>query len=276
MFAAGFKRIDLLGVAIIGIATGLGGGLLRDILLGVSPIAFQSNPYLITATLAALAGMLLQRVVTKLDPVITVLDALTIGLFAAIGTTKSLSLGLPIVPSILIGCVSAVGGSMLRDLLLSMPIALMHVGSLYAVAAIAGSGVLVLCLVLGVQVTVAAGVCVVVTFVIRLLAVRYGWSLPEQRALSRIRRKRREAAEDARVTTGSSRPMSLRRRRILDTPAGHGSQGHGASGLDGRTPTTSIPVVRPSAARPPTSSIKVIRQRKDGQPPTGSTPRPQS
>ncbi|GAA3584523.1 hypothetical protein GCM10022198_04740 [Klugiella xanthotipulae] len=236
MFAAGFKKIDLLGVALIGVATGLGGGLLRDILLGVTPVAFQSNPYLIVASAAALIGMFLQRVFTKVDPVITALDALTIGLFAAIGTTKSLSLGLPIVPSIFIGCVSAVGGSILRDVFLNLPIALMHVGSLYAVAAMAGAGSLVLCLLLGQPVEAAAAVCVIVTTVIRLLAVRYGWSLPEQRALSRIRR--RETPRLPRPPRGSSRPLSLRRRRP------------GESSLTGtipviRTHTSSIPTTRP-------------------------------
>ena len=79
----------------------------------------------------------------RLDPIITVLDALTIGLFGAIGTTKALALGLPEVPAVFVGVVSAVGGSILRDVLLNLPIALMHVGSLYAVAAGAGTVVLV-------------------------------------------------------------------------------------------------------------------------------------
>ncbi len=258
MFAAGFKKIDLLGVAIIGVATGLGGGLLRDILLGVTPVAFQSNPYLITAVLSALVGMLLQRIFRRLDPVITVLDALTIGLFAAIGTTKSLSLGLPVVPSIFMGSIAAVGGSILRDVFLNLPIALMHVGSLYAVATIAGSGVLVLCLVIGQPVEIAAAVCVVVTIAIRLLAVRYGWSLPEQKALSRIslsRAKRRNLdGGDAPLTPkGNSRPLSLRRRRPNEPPAT-------GSATVMRTNTTSIPVVRPT-----TTSIAIIKARREGK-----------
>jgi uncharacterized membrane protein YeiH len=93
LFAAQFRdrRLDLLGVAIIGIATGFGGGILRDILLNDMPAAMQSNWYLPTATGAALAGMLLERLFRRLSRVITVLDALTIGLFGAIGTTKALA-----------------------------------------------------------------------------------------------------------------------------------------------------------------------------------------
>ncbi|AAT89262.1 hypothetical protein ATY41_10320 [Leifsonia xyli subsp. xyli] len=188
MFASGFRdrRIDLLGVAIIGVATGIGGGLLRDLLLNVNPVALQSNWYLIATVVSALAGMLLVRLFRRLDPIITFLDALTIGLFGAIGATKALSLGLPEVPAVFVGVVSAVGGSILRDVLLNLPIALMHVGSLYAVAAGAGTVVLVVLVDLAVPPSIAALVCVVVTLVIRLLAVRFGWSLPEQRELGRI------------------------------------------------------------------------------------------
>lgn len=195
MFAAGFKRIDLLGVAIIGIASGIGGGFLRDVLLSVTPVAFSNNLYLVTASLAALLGMFLHRLFLRVDPLITMLDAITIGLFGAIGTTKALAMGLPVVPALFIGAVSAVGGGVLRDLMLNIPIALMHVGSLYAIATLVGSGVLVVLLTFGVDVFVAGIACVLVTTILRLLAVRYGWSLPEQRALSRIRRRKEREAE---------------------------------------------------------------------------------
>lgn len=195
MFAAGFKRIDLLGVAIIGITTGFGGGLLRDLLLGITPVVFQNNYFLLVATGSALLGMLLQRLQRRVDPIITLFDAVTIGLFGAIGTTKALSYGLPVVPALFIGTVSAVGGGVLRDMMLNIPIALMHVGSLYAVASLAGSGVLVALLAFDVDVLAASTVGVVVTAVLRLLAIRFGWSLPEQRALSRLRRRKAREAE---------------------------------------------------------------------------------
>jgi uncharacterized membrane protein YeiH len=186
LFAAQFrdKRLDWLGVAIIGIATGLGGGLLRDLLLNVPLAPLQHNWYLIVATAAALVGMLLERLFHRLRRVITVLDALTIGLFGAIGTTKALSLDLPPVPAVFVGVLSAVGGSILRDLLLTIPIAIMQVGSLYAIAAFVGAGTLVILYsVLGVPVLVAAIVGVAVTFGVRVLAVLFKWSLPEQRPL---------------------------------------------------------------------------------------------
>lgn len=206
LFAAGFKRVDLLGVAIVGIATGIGGGFLRDILLSTTPAAFSNNWYLLTATLAAFVGMLVPKLFTKVDPVITALDAVSIGLFGAIGATKALSMGLPIIPSIFIGTISAVGGGVLRDVILNIPIALMHVGSFYAFASMAGIVSLIALLSLNVPVITAALVCVIVTTVLRLLAVRFGWSLPEQRALSRIQLRRQrqvEAAIDEALQTGA-------------------------------------------------------------------------
>jgi len=193
LFAAQFRdrRLDLLGVAIIGIATGFGGGILRDVLLAEVPAALTSNWYLIVATAAALVGMLLERLISRLGPLVTVLDALTIGLFGAIGTTKALSAGLPEVPAVFVGVLSAVGGSILRDLLLNRPIALMHVGSLYAVAAVVGTGSLAIMLDLGVPVFIAATICVALTFGVRVLAVAFNWTLPEQRAIEKMPRIRR-------------------------------------------------------------------------------------
>lgn len=195
MFAAQFRdrRLDLLGVALIGVAAGTGGGLFRDVLLNQVPVTLRSNWFILVAVGAALLGMLLERLFQRLGKVITALDALTIGLFCAIGTTKSLTLGLPAIPSIFVGVLSAVGGSILRDLLLNLPIALMHVGSLYAIAAVAGAGTLVVLVALGVPVFIAAVVCVAITFGVRVLAVLFKWSLPEQRRLERMPRWRRRS-----------------------------------------------------------------------------------
>src|SRR5690349_18663087 len=90
LFASGFRgqrRLDLLGVAIIGIVMGMGGGLIRDLLLNVAPATLQSNWYLITATLAALVGMLLANLFRRLNGVIVALDAVVIGMFGAFGTS---------------------------------------------------------------------------------------------------------------------------------------------------------------------------------------------
>ena len=188
LFASGFRgerRLDLLGVAIIGVVVGMGGGLIRDLLLNVTPTTLQSNWYLLTATGAALVGMLLANLFRRLNAFIVGLDALVIGLFGAFGTSKALALGLPLVPAVFVGVCSAVGGGILRDMIMGLPVAIMHVGSLYAVAAAVGCFVLASLEAFGIELVLAAVVGVVVTTILRLLAVIFDISLPEQRALYR-------------------------------------------------------------------------------------------
>jgi len=232
LFAAQFRdrRLDWLGVAIIGIVVGFGGGLLRDLLLNVPLATLQTNWYVLVATGAALLGMLLERVFSRVNPLITVLDALTIGLFGAIGTTKALALGLPEVAAVFVGVLAAVGGSILRDLLLNLPIALMHVGSLYAVAAAAGSGTIAVLLAFDVDVFVAGAAGVAITLGVRMASVLFGWSLPEQRAITRL-----------------PKLPSIPRRGRRD--------GDPASDDGSRTVTTSTGVIH---LHPTTSSIPVV------------------
>lgn len=195
LFAGAFtdRRIDVLGVVLIGIGVALGGSVVRDILLGEPPVVIRGDWYLLVATVAALVGMSLQRLFARLDPVIVVLDALTIGAFGAIGTSKALSLGVPAVPAVFVGAAAAVGGSALRDVALNLPVTLLHVGSLYAVAAAAGGVLLVALVEAGAAELDAAIAAVVLTTAIRLLAVRFGWSFPEQQALVVRRRRSRPA-----------------------------------------------------------------------------------
>lgn len=207
LFASNFRgerRLDLLGVAIIGILVGMGGGLIRDLLLGLSPTTLQSNWYLLTAAGAALVGMLLAGPLERLDTVIVGLDAVVIGLFGAFGTSKALALGVPFVPAVFIGVCSAVGGSVLRDVIMGLPVAIMHVGSLYAVAAGAGCVVLATGAAAGLALPFAATIGIVVTATIRVLAVIFDLSLPEQRALYR----RKVAVETSAIPTlpPTSRP----------------------------------------------------------------------
>jgi uncharacterized membrane protein YeiH len=198
LFAAGFRgqrRLDFLGVAIIGIMVGMGGGLIRDLLLNVTPVTLQSNWYLLTATAASLVGMLLAGPLGRAGGVIVGLDAVVIALFGAFGTSKALTLGLPLVPAVFIGACAAVGGGVLRDVLVGLPVAIMHVGSLYAVAAATGCLVLAVAHTIGIPLVAAALIGIVVTAVIRVLAVVFDVSLPEQRMLHR----RKVAVETAAI-----------------------------------------------------------------------------
>ncbi|PKI93109.1 hypothetical protein CW368_02135 [Actinomycetales bacterium SN12] len=188
MFASGFqgqRRLDWLGVAIIGVMIGMGGGLIRDLLIGQPPATLQNDWYLITAAGAALLGMLLAGVFNRINTFIVVLDAAVIGMFGAFGVSKAIAFGIPPVPAVFIGVCAAVGGGVLRDVLMGLPVAIMHVGSLYAVAAGVGCTAIVILHAFDVSITLAAVIGIVVTAVIRVLAVVFDLSLPEQRRLYR-------------------------------------------------------------------------------------------
>ena len=183
------RRIDVLGVLVIGLVVALGGSLLRDVVLNQPPVVIWMNWYLVVAGAAALIGMLLQPLITHAGWLITVLDAVVMGLFGAIGATKALSLGVGEVGALVVGVIGAIGGGMLRDMVLSLPVSFLQVGTLYAVAAGSGVGTLVLLIELGTPVPLAAVVCVAVTTTVRLIAVVFGWTFPEQRSLPRPHRR---------------------------------------------------------------------------------------
>ncbi|MFD6142224.1 trimeric intracellular cation channel family protein [Promicromonospora sp. NPDC060271] len=183
LFAAGARprRIDVLGVVVIGLAVALGGSLLRDIVLDQPPVVVWRNWYLIVAAASAVLGMVLQPLLARAEWVITVLlDAVVMGLFGAIAASKALSLGVGEAGALIVGVVGAIGGGMLRDVILSLPFSFLHVGTLYAVAAAAGSGTFVLLAKLGTPVPIAGVACVAVTTLVRLAAVRFNWTFPEQ------------------------------------------------------------------------------------------------
>lgn len=189
LFAADYtrRRIDVLGVLVIGLVVALGGSLLRDIVLNQPPVVIWMNWYLVVAGASAVLGMIIQQLLTHVGWLITVLDAVVMGLFGAIGASKALTLGVGEAGALVVGVVGAIGGGMLRDIILSLPVSFLQVGTLYAVAAASGVGTLILLVAVGVSIPIAALVCVGVTTIVRLVAVVFNWTFPEQRSLARRR-----------------------------------------------------------------------------------------
>jgi uncharacterized membrane protein YeiH len=204
----GRRRIDVLGVIVIGLAVALGGSLLRDIVLDQPPVVIWQNWYLPVAGGAAVLGMTVAPVLARAGRLITVLDAVVMGLFGAIGASKALSLGVGEAGALVAGVIGAIGGGMLRDVILSLPISFLEVGSLYAVAAGTGVATFVLLTEFGTPTMIAGLICVAVTSAVRLAAVHFDWVFPEQRP---IRPRRRRSPS----TPGSG---ASRRRGNLSTP----------------------------------------------------------
>jgi uncharacterized membrane protein YeiH len=171
-------QLDIVGVVTLGIVTAIGGGIVRDLLIGaVPPATINDWRYLTVATLGALVAFLLGRWLDRLTLPINVLDAAGLGLFAVTGASKALSFGLGPGPAIILGAITGVGGGTLRDVLVRQVPAVLH-SELYAIPAIVGAGITVAAVQGGVYGPPAAVAAAAACFVVRMLGVVFGLNAP--------------------------------------------------------------------------------------------------
>ena len=178
------KQFDLVGVATLAIVAGLGGGIIRDVLLGQGPpAALHDSRYLLAGLVAALVGFYKSADIARIGRVLLVVDAANLGIYTVVGALKALYAGLSPVSAAFLGIVTAVGGGVLRDLLAGDTPALFHTGELYAVVSALGSALFVALRESQlVSSTVAGAIAIGVMFLLRLLAVQFGWSAPRPKA----------------------------------------------------------------------------------------------
>jgi uncharacterized membrane protein YeiH len=176
-------RVDVVGVITLGVITAIGGGTIRDLLIGaVPPAAFQDWRYLAVAMGGGLVAFAGGQRLAKLTGIITVLDAAGLSMFAVTGATKALAFGLGAMPAVILGGVTAVGGGTIRDVLVQrLPSVLHSEGTLYAIPALAAAGIAVAADRGHVYGLPAALGAVAVCFGIRMLAVRYHVTAPVPR-----------------------------------------------------------------------------------------------
>ena len=176
--AAIAKRLDLFGVGLVGFVAALGGGILRDLVIGaVPPLAFADWRYAVTAVLASVAVFRLHPQLSRLRRTVLLLDAAGLGLFTVTGTLKALNAGVPPVGACLIGMLSAIGGGLARDLLTAeIPVVLQR--DIYAVAALGGAILVTILHGLGLAGPVPTVAAAVLITGVRLLALYRRWSAP--------------------------------------------------------------------------------------------------
>ncbi|MFD8806371.1 trimeric intracellular cation channel family protein [Streptomyces sp. NPDC059597] len=174
------KNFDVFGIAVLAEVTALGGGLIRDLIIGaVPPAAFTDLGYFVTPLLAAVVVFFLHPHVERIQSAVLVFDAAGLGLFCVTGTTKAYSYGLGLTASATLGLATAVGGGVLRDVLANeVPSLLRWDRDLYAVPAMVGAALVVLCIRYDALTPLTSGVAVVTAFVLRLLAMKYHWRAP--------------------------------------------------------------------------------------------------
>jgi uncharacterized membrane protein YeiH len=173
-------RLDIVGVLALGVITAIGGGLIRDVLLGATPpAALERWYYLATAGTGALVAWFISRPPGALHRVIVVLDAIGLSVFAVVGAQKALAFGLQPAAAVILGVITAVGGGTLRDVLIGdVPSVL--TSELYAIPAMVGATVAVLGGVLTEEAAPAAVLGAALCFAIRMVGVRFDLHAPRR------------------------------------------------------------------------------------------------
>ena len=172
-------KLDIFGVMVLAVVTGLAGGMARDVLIGAVPVAAVDSPHYLRAAIAAgLVAFFGHRALEKLDRPVMLFDAAALALFAVAGARKALSFDVDPVAAVLLGVLTAVGGGALRDVLLAEVPRVLKIGELYALAAMFGAIIVVAGAALGLAAAPVALAGIAATFALRLLAVRFGLTAP--------------------------------------------------------------------------------------------------
>ena len=172
------KNLDLFAALVLGGVTGLGGGFIRDVLIGATPPAALADwRYLLVPVAAGLLTFVFHPTVGRLERFVTLFDAFGLALFCVTGALKAVDYGLDPLPAALMGMLTGIGGGMLRDVL-SGSVPVIFEGVLYATPALAGASVAVLLdrTDLPLLVVAAAGFTTCLGW--RLLALVRGWRAP--------------------------------------------------------------------------------------------------
>jgi uncharacterized membrane protein YeiH len=172
------RKMDLLGVLVLGIVTAIGGGTLRDILLGdMPPFCFKNETYLYVSISCALLTFFTHHILHRYSNALLYFDAVGLGTFVVIGTEKALNFNMGFIGAVTMGVMTATAGGVVRDML-SNQVPLILRKEIYASACLAGSVLFYLLDLLHWPRPTVMLLTAVLVVGLRLLAIRYNWALP--------------------------------------------------------------------------------------------------
>jgi uncharacterized membrane protein YeiH len=172
------KKLDVFGILVLALVTGLGGGFIRDVLIGATPpAALEDWRYLVVPVAAGLLTFFLHPGIGRLERLVNVFDAAGLALFCVIGALKAIDYGLSPLSAALLGTISGIGGGVIRDVLSGrVPVVLRS--EIYATPAFLGAGIVVVAAALEYDALWVPIAAAITCFTIRLLAIRRGWNAP--------------------------------------------------------------------------------------------------
>lgn len=176
------KTFDWFGGYVCGIAVAIGGGTIRDVMLGTTPFWMTSPFYMLCTALALVVVVVFSRWIERLKNAWFVFDTLGLALFTIAGIQKSVAFGQPYWVAIIMGCITGAAGGVIRDIMLVREPVIFH-KEIYAMASVAGGLAYWLTIHLDSSVELSAIISFTVTCVIRFLAVKYHLSLPKLKKL---------------------------------------------------------------------------------------------
>lgn len=179
---AAAKNFDWFGAYVVGFVTAVGGGTLRDVMLDMTPFWMEHVSYVVITALALVFVIIFRRHVVRLDNTFFIFDAVGIALFTVVGVEKSISAGFPVWVNIIMGTITGAAGGMFRDIFIN-EVPLIFRKDIYAMACLAGGAVYYLCLWAGLPTVATEIVAALSVFLIRVLSVRFGISLPSLKSI---------------------------------------------------------------------------------------------
>ena len=177
------KNYDIVGMAVLAEITAIGGGVVRDLLLGaVPPAAFTDRLSFLMPLVATGLTFFFHRQMNRIQAAVLVFDAAGLAVFCVAGAAKALAYGIGPVQAVALGAISAVGGGIIRDVLANeQPAVLRSDSELYAVPAVLGATIVVALRHAQLYGSLAASLTVLFVFALRVAALRYGWRAPKPR-----------------------------------------------------------------------------------------------
>ena len=174
---ASAKRFDWFGAYVVGLATAIGGGTIRDVLLDVTPGWMTDPIYLICTGVALLWVICFGRWLIRLNNTFFIFDAIGLGLFGVVGIEKALTFGFPMWVAIVMGTITGAFGGMIRDILIN-EVPLIFRKDIYALACVFGGIIYYACLQMGIGPSLTQLIAATGIFVSRIVAVKYHISVP--------------------------------------------------------------------------------------------------
>jgi uncharacterized membrane protein YeiH len=185
-------RVDLIGMFVLSLCTSVGGGVLRDVLIGHGPpIAIRETRYLLLVTCAVLVAVVLVSWLTRMKRALDIVDALLLGLWVAMGMERALMVGLPGTSVIFMGVVTAAGGGLMRDLLTGERPQLVSRGELHVTVAVIAAFEYMILRALRLPPLVGEILTIVSAAALRLAAMARHWQAPGPLDLAGWWRERR-------------------------------------------------------------------------------------